>query len=92
MNIYKKVYTTADGSDNFFFSFEQQSNGTWRVYIERIPYYGDRSTEMHATHILTDGARKYICWDHPIQTFNDAANVAALWAEKTQNYIKTGQF
>lgn len=81
-------YRTRDGRADYGFSFERQAGGTWRVYIQSQPSYGGRDTGAHSTHRLTDGSRKFICWDRPIQSFEDAKEIAALWADKTQNYIR----
>ena len=75
---------------DYRFSFEQQRNGSWRVYIERQPGYGVRSADTFMTHRLTDGRRKYICWSSRIDTFEEAKGVARLWADATQRYIRDG--
>ena len=84
-------YRTKDGRADYRFSFEQLRNGTWRVYIENQPSYGGRDTGAHPTHRLTDGTRKYICWTHELQTEEAARQVAARWADATQEYIRTGK-
>jgi hypothetical protein len=85
-------YRTKDGQADYQFSFENQSDGTWLVYIESQPSYRGRSEDAHETHRFTDGIRDYICWTDPILSFEDAKTIAATWADKTQNYIKTGIF
>ena len=93
-NVRKKVlyYRTSDGTKtDYKFSFERQRNGSWRIYILEQPSYGSRSTGLHATHRLRDGDRKYICWDSRIGTLKEAKQVAALWSDKTQEYIQTGR-
>lgn len=92
MRQYKTNYRTLDGTTDYGFSFEQQSDGTWRAYIESQPSYGSRTADAVTTHRLTDGSRKYVCWTEPLRSLEAAQKVAALWADKTQGYIKTGRF
>jgi len=85
-------YRTRDGRADYGFSIERQSNGTYRPYITSQPAYGSRSTGAHETHRLTgDGGRKFVCWDRALHSEEEAKTVAALWADATQNYIRTGQ-
>lgn len=89
--IRRVFYRTKDGQADYLFSFEQLSNGTWRAYIESQPSYGPCDTGAHPTHRLTDGNRKYVCWTTELQTEEAARQVAALWADATQEYIRTGK-
>lgn len=85
-------YRTRDGRADYGFSVERQSDGMYRPYITSQPNYGSRSTGAHETHRLTgSGGRKYVCWDRPLRSEEEANNVAALWADATQNYIRAGQ-
>jgi hypothetical protein len=84
-------YRTRDGRADYGFSFEGQRDGTWRVYIQSQPHYGGRATDAHSTHRFSDGSRQYICWDRPIRSYEDAKEIAALWADKTQEYIRSGR-
>jgi hypothetical protein len=90
MSKFKCYYRTSDGTADYCFSFEEQLNRTWRAYIEEQPSYQSRETDSSSTHRLTDGRRKYICWTKPLNSLEEAKQVAALWADKTQNYIRTG--
>jgi hypothetical protein len=83
-------YRTSDGQADYKFSFEEQSDGTWRAYIENQPSYCGRATEASITHRLSDGDRKYVCWSKPLDSLESAKKVAALWADGTQKYIRTG--
>lgn len=84
-------YRTTDGAADYRFSFEEQDDGTWRAYIERQPSYRGRDTDAHGTHRLTaDDGRRYICWTDPLGSLAEAKQVAALWADATQEYIRTG--
>ena len=83
-------YSTRDGA-YFVFSIEQQSNGTWRAYIESQPSYGFRSTDPRVIHRLSEGSRNYVCWTAPLHSEREARTVAGLWADRTQDYIRTGK-
>lgn len=65
---------------------------SWRAYITVDPPYGGRPTDAHATHRLHDEHGSYVCWDSPIRTLSDCQGVAALWADCTEGYIRTGRF
>ena len=84
-------YRTRDGRADYGFSIAELSDGTFRAYISSQPGYGSRSTGAHETHRLTDGGRPYVCWTNRLQSAEDAQRVAALWADATQEYIRTGQ-
>ena len=84
-------YRTKDGLADYGFSLERQSDASWRAYIDSAPGYGLRSSDQHSTHRLRDGNRWYVCWTGRFQTETDARNVAALWADRTQRYIRTGK-
>ena len=84
-------YRTKDGRADFGFSFERESDGTWRAYIQSMPDYGSRDTSLHTTHRLRSGGRYYVCWDSPLNSEREARSVAALWADLTQKYIRTGR-
>lgn len=84
-------YRTKDGLADYLFSFEQESDGTWRAYILDQPDYRGRPDDCHSTHRLTDGGRHYVCWTRPLHSEREAREVAALWADKTQRYIRFGE-
>ena len=85
-------YRTKDGLADYDFSFEQQLDGSWRVYIVSQPSYGIRDTSSLATHRVRDrDGRYYICWTQPLMSEQDARKVAALWADNTQAYIRWGR-
>lgn len=83
-------YRTKDGLADYLFSFEQQSDGSWRAYILDMPSYGSRSTSGTVTHRLYDG-RHYVCFTPPPRTLVDMQKVAAYWADLTQTYLRTGR-
>ena len=85
-------YRTEDGLADYFFSFERQRDGSYRAYIVSQPSYRGRSDDMHSTHRLRDsGGRPYVCWTRPLRSEQDAREVAALWADCTQEYIRSGR-
>ncbi len=86
----RTLYRTSDGAADYGFSFEEQPDGSWRAYIESQPSYRGRDTDPHSTHRLSDGSRRYVCWTTPLRSLEVAKRVAALWADKTQDYIRTG--
>jgi hypothetical protein len=91
MRRYRSFYRTSDGAADYQFLFEEQADGTWRAYITEQPSYRSRPSDAHSTHRLSDGDRKYVCWTDPLESLEEAKQVAALWANATQNYIRTGK-
>ena len=89
---YTLKYRTKDSEQDYEFSFEEQSDGSWRAYIVSQPSYDGHPDDSHTTHRLSEGGRKYVCWDRPIRTLAEMKTVAALWADCTQAYRKTGRF
>jgi hypothetical protein len=83
-------YRTKDGQADYGFSFEEQSDGTWRSYVVRQPSYQGRDESAHSTHRMSDRGRQYLDWGSPLRSLDQAKQVAALWADFTQNYIRTG--
>jgi hypothetical protein len=83
-------YRTKDGSFDYGFVFNCLGN-SFRVYIVKQPSYGSRDTGAHPTHRLFDNGYPYVCWDGVLKTEADAKNVAKLWAECTQEYIRSGK-
>ena len=91
--MHKAYYRSCDGQADYRFGFVQQRNGTWRVYILSQPDYGRHSASPYATHRLSDGGPHYfICWTGALRSLEQAKQVAALWADRTQQYIRTGTF
>ncbi|GIW92148.1 MAG: hypothetical protein KatS3mg110_0189 [Pirellulaceae bacterium] len=86
-------YRTRSGRSLFTFAMEMVAPGQWRIFILGQPGYGSRADDAHITHRLTDYAsgRRYVCWDSPIRTFDEALKIAVAWAEGTEHYIETGQ-
>ena len=83
-------YRTKDGQADYEFSFERR-DGDWRAYIVSQPAYRSRPTDAVSTHRLTDEqGQRYVCWRGPLRTREQAEQVAALWSDRTQAYIKYG--
>ena len=91
MRRHRAFYRTSDGAADYDFSFEERSDGTWRIYIECQPSYRGRNESAEATHRLRDGSRRYVCWTDPIRSLSAAKQLAKAWADNTQKYIRTGQ-
>jgi proteasome lid subunit RPN8/RPN11 len=83
-------YRTKDGCADYEFSFVRRWNGEWRAYIISQPSYGGRDTSLVKTHRYSHGSRKYVCWTQSLYTQEDLEKVVALWADKTQDYIRYG--
>ncbi len=86
-------YRTRSGKNLFTFALELVAPGQWRVFILGQPSYGSRPDDAHITHRLTDYAsgRRYVCWDSPIRTADEALKIAVTWAEGTEQYIESGE-
>lgn len=87
----KSIYRTKDGQADYRFSFERQSDNTYRCYIDSQPSYRGRAEDGHSTHRYSDGNRKYICFTGTVRSEEQAKAVAAKWADLTQDYIKNGR-
>jgi len=78
-------------TDNYYvFQITPMGANNYRAYITRSPSYGARNTGASVTHRLTDGNRKYICWNSNIPTAGQCEAVCRLWADSTQQYIERG--
>jgi len=77
----------------YHFSYAFQ-NGSWRIYVNDHPSYGQRSPSLQSTHRYYDTNRPgyYVCWTRPISSLSAANAVAHLWAESTDVYLRTGSF
>ena len=85
-------YRASDDS-NFRFEFRPLGNRPgWRVNVLEMPSYRGRDRGEYATHLYNQAGTPYICWSTPILGLEQAAEVAAMWAEATVVYIATGRF
>lgn len=89
----KVIYRTKDGRADYGFSLERQADGEVRAYITSQPSYAGREQDGHSTHRYTDSRdqRHYICFTGSLRSEADAKKVAAAWADRTQEYIRTGK-
>jgi hypothetical protein len=85
------TYKTKSGEHQFSFRFQEQKSGEWIAYIASQPDYCGRPDDAHTTHRLSDSCGRYVCWNKPLQTFQEAKQVVATWCEKTEQYIRYGK-
>ena len=86
------TYRTKDGRG--FFDFEFVDVGS-RIEIDILssPSYESRPSGLHETHRLPSGRGGYkICFgdESIVKTLSGARKWAAIWAEMTWRYIRTG--
>jgi hypothetical protein len=79
------TYRSRDGRAFFRFRFTSLG-GDIRIYILEFP---NRSTG--SCHVLQDHRGAYVCWSGAIRSMAAAKAVAAMWAEATLVYQRTGQ-
>lgn len=84
-------YRTRNGRSDYKFRIAQIPGVGYRVHILDQPSYGSRDTGAHPTHRLKDSRGRYICWAGRIKTNKEARQVAAAWADKTEDYILRGE-
>lgn len=84
-------YRVRDGSRDYRFDFEHVGTG-WRIYITGRLDREITAASAYAVHMLRDGQRRYVCWDTPVATLNDAKRIAARWAEGVEVFRRTGRF
>ena len=78
----------SDGETYFFrFTIKKEDGRGFIVYIENAPYFAESVNFPHDFHILGGGTpQPFICWDRPIDKFQDANAVMVVWVG---NYVKT---
>lgn len=79
------TYRSRDGSEFFRFRFSQLGSGI-RIHILEFP-----NPATGSCHVLHDQGGAYICWSGAIRTSEAAKAVAAMWAEATLVYQRTGR-
>ncbi len=88
-------YTSKVGGINFKFELASK-NGQIRIYITKGANYGSRPTDGHATHrnYDSDKGQHWVCTNpnDPPKNIRDATTWLVMWAEGTDNYIRTGTF
>lgn len=86
-----ETYRTVDGRDYFLFRFDQMPHEVG-IYVLKHPGYGSRADGGHASYRYVDSnGEHYICWDGPCRNMTEAHQIAKVWAERTQRYIRTGR-
>jgi len=84
-------YRSSNGRSDYKFRIQRTGNGSYRVYVLDHPSYGSRDTNNLVTHLLRDGEGSYICFTGRIENTEHAHNLAATWADKTEEYILHGR-
>lgn len=88
-----EIFYRAEGGVDFQFRFVWLPQAdTWRIYILSQPHYGGRDTGAEPTHRLGLPQSPYVCWTGRIVDYEDARYIAAIWANGTMTYIRTGAF
>lgn len=82
------IYRTRDNRESFLFSFEELSSTEWRIYILDQPPYGSAPQDLKSTFRQYDSNGKYIDWTYPPSSFDEAKQIACMWAEFTNQQIK----
>jgi len=88
-------YTSKNAGFNYVFDVNNDA-GEWRAYITNGPTnYKGRDTGGHPTHRLVDkeNNKMYVCTDPNNKPVNaeETLSWAVMWAEFTDDYIKTGK-
>jgi hypothetical protein len=79
------IYRSRDGMRFFRFRFTSLG-GDIRIHILEFPNPGSGSC-----HVLHDHNGAYICWSGAIRSTAAAKAIAAMWAEATLVYQRTGR-
>lgn len=79
------TYRSTDGRAFFRFRFTLRGNDV-RIYILEFP-----NPSTGSCHVLHDNNGPYVCWSQAIPSMAAAKRVAAMWAEATLVYQRTGR-
>ena len=79
------TYISYDRSSYFRFCFARCADGI-RIYVLVFP-----RPEVGSCHVLRDAFGSYICWTDSIPSMESAKSIAALWAEATLLYQRSGR-
>ncbi len=79
------IYRSRDGGAFFRFQFTSLGNDI-RIHILEFP-----NPQVGSCHILHDSHGSYVCWSQAISTIAEAKAAAAMWAEATLVYQRTGR-
>lgn len=84
-------YRTKDDEEEYIFEFVTLPDGSERAYIKHHPSYQGRDQSHYHTHLCPFGGPRYISWENKVSSRNEMKCIATLWADQTQEYIKTGK-
>lgn len=79
------TYRSRDGCAFFRFQFSVRGSEV-RIHILEFP-----NPSTGSCHVLHDSKGHYICWSQAIPSMAAAKRVAAMWAEATLVYQRTGR-
>jgi len=79
------TYRSRDGSAFFRFQFTALGSSI-RIHILEFP-----NRRVGSCHVLSDSRGPYVCWSAAINSMPAARAVAAIWAEATLVYQRTGR-
>ena len=79
------TYRSRDGSAFFRFGFTPLGNDI-RIHILEFP-----NPQTGSCHVLHDANGPYVCWSGAVRSMAAARAVAAMWAEATLVYQRTGR-
>jgi len=79
------TYRSRDGSAFFRFRFTALGSDI-RIHILEFP-----NPNIGSCHVLHDNQGSYICWSGAISSMPAARAVAAMWAEASLVYQRTGR-
>ena len=79
------TYRSRDGSSFFRFRITRSGDDI-RIHILEFP-----KPQVGSCHVLHDSHGPYICWSQAVRSTAEARAVAAMWAEATLVYQRTGR-
>jgi hypothetical protein len=79
------TYRSRDGGSFFRFRFTLLGSDI-RIHILEFP-----NPQAGSCHVLHDSRGPYICWSSAVSSMPAARAVAAMWAEATLVYQRTGR-
>ena len=79
------TYRSRDGRALFRFRFSLVG-GDIRIHLLEFP-----NPSTGSCHVLHDNGGPYVCWSTAVRSMTAAKAVAAMWAEATLVYQRTGR-
>ena len=83
-------YRTGDDFADYVSSFEVLPDQTWRIYIVSRPGYEEANLSLACTYRTRSDGRYCVDGYRAPGSEAEARIVAALWADKAQEYIRSG--